>query len=947
MGMCPYCRSEYIFFSKKRGCYLCEECGERFDEPLTERSAMRLFFSYGHDKNSVIVELIKAELEKRGHQVWIDKSEIRSGNDWREKITKGILDSDRVISFMSQHSVRRPGVCLDELRIALCVRGADIRTVLLESEGQVNPPASLSSRQWLDMSMWEEKYAQGGEAWYNWFREQMDALCASIESAEAEGFAGEIGQLQKLLHPVLYDARELNLVSREFSGREWLRKDMEQWLQDPKANKVFCIFGVPGAGKSTFLANLMHYDPDVLAAVFFEWDESRRDSAEAVIRSIAFQIAAKVPDYRKQLLYVLNQVRNLDKYNRHELFRLLLTEPLNSCIDGGRQNAMVVLDALDEAEAGLPAFLAEKIYDLPGWVRIVVTSRDEPSVRAALPDARKTVLDADQPDNNRDIEAYIKARLPELNYAAVSAAAARAEGSFLYAVYFCDGVQTGDIDPKDMDTMPAGLGRFYARNFTRIFSDPVEYEIMMPILSLLACRESLPREVVCGALGLSQPEYMGLRRKLGAFIRMTRVTYRYSNTPQFMLKFSHKSLRDWLTDPERSDSYCLDLHMGREILARYALERVSRDRKWKAKPRHYVGECPKMDLDLELDYLQTNLAGILQDAGMHREFEAFLLEEETPWLPYMYGLNGFPDYYPMARLLEKLRDAFAALNEQLSRCERRNTPQYSVLYDVLKSVLGRSGAAELFFEQLRERKLDAYFRSAASDQYDYKGLPNLFNGDKIDITVAILRSLEVCREKEVPIPEDVAQMAERLKLSCMYIEGECGDPETVYANFGFLFRGGICILDDDEAAGEFNFRDVAALRKAYNTICLEEYLKTSFGDDAYVVALIRAGADLKKAAQAATKYLEQRGKEGWTSGTGYLVNTTMGASLNRQNYIQQVLNRHAPRKRWHPEAPDLIRNMGAMFDYCELYRFPCCGKAVMTGDGPPSQFRPDGCEDCE
>ena len=947
MGLCPYCRSDYIFFSKKRGCYLCEECGESFDSPLAQDNVMRLFFSYGHDKNSVLVDMIKEELEKRGHQVWIDKSEIRSGNDWREKITKGILDSDRVISFMSRHSVRRPGVCLDELRIALCVRGADIRTVLLEGEGEVNPPASLSSRQWLDMSLWEEKYAQGGAVWQDWFRQQMDALCASIESPEAVAFAGEIGQLQQLLHPVLYDARELNLVNREFAGREWLRSTLEAWRSDPKANKVFCIFGVPGAGKSTFLANLMHYDPDVLAAVFFEWDEGSRDSAEAVIRSIAVQIASKVPDYRKQLLHTLKQASHLEKYNRHALFRLLLTDPLNSCIDGGRQTCIVALDALDEAEAGLPAFLVEKFHELPAWVRLVVTSRDEPSVRAALPDAKLVMLDGDQPENNRDIQQYIRTRLPELSDAAVSQAASGAEGSFLYAVYFCDGVLTGDIDPADASAMPSGLGRFYARNFTRIFSDPVEYEIMMPVLSLLACRESLPREVVCGALGLSQPEYMGLRRKLGAFIRVSRVMYRYSNTPQFMLKFSHKSLRDWLTDPERSDSYCLDLNLGREILARYALERVSADRKWKGKPRHYVGECPKMDLDLELDYLQSNLADILRDAGMYREFEAFLLEADTPWIPYWYGMKGFPDYYPMDRLLEKLRKAFAEVNDQLRRCERRNTPRYIDLFGVLTVAIGRAGAAELLFDQLRVRKLDAYFRSAASDEYDFNGLPNLFNADKIDITVAIVQALEVCWEKKILIPEDVAQLAQRLKLSCMYCEGKCGHVETIHANFFYLFRGGICVLDDEEAAKEFNFRDVAVIRREYNTICLEEYLCSSFGNDAYVDALIREGADLNKAAEGAMKYLERMGKAGWSVGNGLPVNTSLGASLDRQNYIQQLKNRYAPRKRWHPEEPELIRNMGAMFDYCELYRFPCCGKTVMTGDGPPSRFRPDGCEECE
>lgn len=85
---------------------------------------MKLFFSYGHDKNEEIVLRLKSDLERRNHSVWIDKSKIKSGDDWRKSITSGILDSEFLMSFASQHSVRKPGVCLDELMIAVSVKGA-------------------------------------------------------------------------------------------------------------------------------------------------------------------------------------------------------------------------------------------------------------------------------------------------------------------------------------------------------------------------------------------------------------------------------------------------------------------------------------------------------------------------------------------------------------------------------------------------------------------------------------------------------------------------------------------------------------------------------------------------------------------------------------------------------------------------------------------------------
>ena len=94
---------------------------------------LKLFFSYGHDKNGTIVERLKNDLEKRGHEVWIDTREIKPlTTSWRRKIQEGVMNAANVIAFLSKHSTREESVCKDELRIAVCVKGATIKTVLLE-----------------------------------------------------------------------------------------------------------------------------------------------------------------------------------------------------------------------------------------------------------------------------------------------------------------------------------------------------------------------------------------------------------------------------------------------------------------------------------------------------------------------------------------------------------------------------------------------------------------------------------------------------------------------------------------------------------------------------------------------------------------------------------------------------------------------------------------------
>lgn len=75
---------------------------------------MKLFFSYGNDENEETVMRLKRGIEEREHSVWIDKGQIKSGDDWRRTITSGILDSEFMMSFASNHSVRKPGVCLED-----------------------------------------------------------------------------------------------------------------------------------------------------------------------------------------------------------------------------------------------------------------------------------------------------------------------------------------------------------------------------------------------------------------------------------------------------------------------------------------------------------------------------------------------------------------------------------------------------------------------------------------------------------------------------------------------------------------------------------------------------------------------------------------------------------------------------------------------------------------
>ena len=138
--VCPECQQPLTQVGKH---WICPEHGQipahgnRGDEAQTSAvtsAPLRIFLSYGHDANEELVRRIKADLEKRGHDVWFDKNEIKFGDEWRRAITDGITGSNRVLSFLSKHSTRDPGVCLDEIAIAIGVKGGNIQTILVESD---------------------------------------------------------------------------------------------------------------------------------------------------------------------------------------------------------------------------------------------------------------------------------------------------------------------------------------------------------------------------------------------------------------------------------------------------------------------------------------------------------------------------------------------------------------------------------------------------------------------------------------------------------------------------------------------------------------------------------------------------------------------------------------------------------------------------------------------
>jgi hypothetical protein len=112
-----------------------------------------LFVSYARqdfDRVGPVVDELRAELDRRAIpvEVWIDISNLRPGESWRESIAHSLESSIGFLFFVSSSSLRSKWV-RQELEAAAGTLRLVIPVIL---ERDLDVPHALSERQWIDLS---------------------------------------------------------------------------------------------------------------------------------------------------------------------------------------------------------------------------------------------------------------------------------------------------------------------------------------------------------------------------------------------------------------------------------------------------------------------------------------------------------------------------------------------------------------------------------------------------------------------------------------------------------------------------------------------------------------------------------------------------------------------------------------------------------------------------
>ena len=584
---CPYCNSEDVRFLKGRNVWICFGCEKEFDTQLqdsdssnTETPApLKVFFSYGHPESEVVNRL-KELIEHRSNgriDIWLDTYKIAHDDHWRARITEGLNESDRVVGYLSKHSMRDPGVCRDELGIAVGSKLGMISTVLLDKEDDVKPPAVLTERQWIDMSDWREYQAKGEEAFCAYLEKLADRLIELLCSKETAKFNAEVLRLKRIFGLGTTDeiTRIDIMLKREMVGRQWLKKLIDDWKNDKNGSRVLVLWGKPGAGKSMFSAHYQFNDPNVVATLACDYRSDSYSSVDMIIDRLAYRLALRMPDYRAMILHMLGD--NPERGTGKDRFNRLITEPLSRCINGNRDACIILIDGLDEAKTTeLLDFIVEYSPLFQPFFRFIITSRKETHIESRL--KKSTRFDSSFIDlsdcseqNDEDIRSYYIKHIGELLKGRPRAEAfmqrlvKASDGIFYYAETIAPQLREDILSGADLSAyeLPQGLDELLLRTMERKFGAQTDYTAMQvykyefrtPLSMIAASPVPLPVSTLKQMMRWSDGAYRDFVRILGTLLDVSEDICLF-----------HKSFGDWLNTT--TTAFCAPKADGVRALAK-------------------------------------------------------------------------------------------------------------------------------------------------------------------------------------------------------------------------------------------------------------------------------------------------------------------------------------------------------------------------------------------
>ena len=382
-----------------------------------------------------------------------------------------------------------------------------------------------------------------------------------------------------------------------FVGREWVFRQIE--LKTSNTRGVLLVAD-PGWGKSTIMKRLISSSSsspiiheNIIGHHFCKFnDKSTRDGGRFV-KNLVQLIGKKIPKYIK--IIDSNQlVREILKSNCNdnpvECFQTAIVEPLHNLDSAERNKSFILIDALDEClekeeshQSIIVNMLVKKVPDLPNWVKLIVTSRNQPMTTSKiLKNVRLSNLTVgvDNKRNEEDLRMYANRTLRNfINETSPSGEIIRIQHLINRALYISKGnflfletiIKNWQKYPDEMNaqSIPENLEDLYATSFTQRF-EKRHLQRFEPFLEILLATSS--------PLTLLRLEKI-LERRFGQNYNTREVANSLSeyfkadvDKSQKPLEFHHQFFAEWLVNQtEGFNGIYIHKSRGHDYIADYLL----------------------------------------------------------------------------------------------------------------------------------------------------------------------------------------------------------------------------------------------------------------------------------------------------------------------------------------------------------------------------------------
>ena len=314
--------------------------------------------------------------------------------------------------------------------------------------------------------------------------------------------------------------------TRNFTGRKWVFKAIQNWLADTKGDRFFLLTGEPGSGKTAIAAQLTQFaqgaetysgfDAGFLHAVFFcSARDSTWTSPLEFARTLAMQLAQSIPEFALALKDIGEKTINIvptisvgsaenstiqavvvnnlivNGLSGQDAFDQIVVNPLRQIQgEGFSQPVTILVDSLDESlthdrdTQNTIVSLLSKLSKNAG-VRLILTSRNEGKVKEKFIDIDYEELFLSSPGNieknDQDIGKYIDEQFRQeeklLNSLQMESLdqktlttklIKKSEGNFLYVRFLLESVILGQQSFANLNGLPKGLDELYYSSLGRV-----------------------------------------------------------------------------------------------------------------------------------------------------------------------------------------------------------------------------------------------------------------------------------------------------------------------------------------------------------------------------------------------------------------------------------------------------------------------------------------------